>query len=338
MKTINFISVAIALALLLFTTYVTARRIPLPPGVIIEGIAQVSGSLFVGSNPRTGDMILFDADSGIVTTIARAPPRRASFGVHYDRRTSRIFVAGGGVPFSDFVNNQLPPDSPLAYPANYTPAVHVYNLPTGDTVTSCPVTGALFLNDITMDESRKFVYVTDSLVPRVFRLRVSSLPRCDISSVQLPADKFSGNNFFASGVQPYKGGLLVNNYGLGGVYFVDIANMKKGLPPKVTLAIEGGENGVIEPDGLQRKGLNWLYVVSVATNTILHFRLSFHQRTRTVSGRVVRRIRSKDFSELSAVGVWGRTIVASNMNNTMFGVTGKMWLATVDPRCSSDEL
>lgn len=338
MKTTNFFSTALALILLLSTAHVTARRIPLPPGVIIEGIAQVTGSLFVGSNPRTGDMLLFDADSGTVATIARAPPGRASFGVHYDRRTSSMFVAGGGVPFSDFVNTQLPPHSPLAYPANYTPAVHVYHLSTGNTVASCTVPGALFLNDITMDESRKFVYVTDSLVPRLFRLRVSALPRCEITSVPLPADKFSGNNFFASGVQPYKGGLLVNNYGLGGVYFVDIANMKRGVPPDVTLAIDGGKNNAVAPDGLQRKGLNWLYVVSVTTNTILHYRLSFHQGRRMVSGRVVRRIRSRDFSELSAVGVWGRTIVASNMNNTLFGVTGKMWLTTVDPRCSSDEL
>lgn len=336
MKTINFISVLLGLSLLLCSAEVTARRIALPPGVIIEGISQVTGSLFVGSNPRTGDMLLFDADSGTIATIARAPPGRASFGVHYDRRTSRMYVAGGGVPFSSFVNAQLPPNSPLAYPGNYTSAVHVYHLPTGNAVTSCPIPCALFLNDITMDDNRKYVYVTDSLVPRLFRLRVAALPRCDISSVQLPKDKFSGNNFFASGVQPYKGGLLVNNYGLGGVYFVDIANMKKGMPPKVTLAIDSAD--VVTPDGLQRKGADWLYVVSVTTNTILHYRLSFHYGRRTVSGRVVRRITSRDFSELSAVGVWGRTVVASNMNNTLFGVTGRMWLATYDPRCSSDEL
>lgn len=320
----KFIYTFSAFLLCLLVNQSSSKRIPLPPGVILEGISHVADNLFIGSNPRTGDMLVFDSVTGIVATVVRAPPRRASFGVHYDKPSKRMFVAGGGQVFVDFVNNQIPSTSPLQYPGNYTPAIHIYDLPTGNIVRSCLIPDALFLNDITMDEARKYVYVTDSILPRLLQLDLRFLPRCVIHEIPLPPAIFTGNNFFSSGVQPFRKGLLVNNFGLGGVYFVDLLRMKNGAP-KVTQVIP---SSVISPDGLQRVGKNGLLVVSVNTNTIFRYRLTINKK-RQVKAVRTRKFTSPDFSELSAVGISNGRLVATNMNNTLFGMTGKIWIASV---------
>lgn len=286
-----------ALLITLFTlALVHARTIYLPPSVQVEGIVHAAGTNFFVSDIRSAAIFLVDIDSGLVTTAIPPAQNRTALGMYVSR--GRLFVARGGrIGFG----NGPGPSPPL---------LDVYDIATGTVLASCPVNAGAAVNDVAVDPD--FAYYTDSLLGVVYKLRLARLGACEIEKIRLPRPFFkrtfelSADGIRANGIIKYKQGLVVANFGLATLFFIDLLNGNKGqqLLPIGSLA---------GPDGLEidrRKGGSLLYVAQPGENLVSVWKLSIDNRR--VSANFVRNITSGEFEAPTTVALSGRTLVVAN--------------------------
>lgn len=183
-----------------------AVLIPLPGTGRAEGVAYLDGTNFVASEFFTGDVFMIDAESRLATTIVRAPAGRYGIGLHASRE--HIFVAGGG-PLTGFTGITPPTDGWM----------YAYDVATGEETVACRINGTSFINDVVADDT--YAYYTDSVRPTVYRLRVSAMPSCDITSIPLPSAQFGGSGFSANGIAIYNDGLIISHTPLQTLFYVD---------------------------------------------------------------------------------------------------------------------
>jgi hypothetical protein len=113
--------------------------IALPPEWRPEGIASGRGTdFYVGSIPK-GAVWKGDYRTGKGFQLVKDHPGRNHVGLKFDRRSNRLFVAGGE-----------------------SKGLYVYDARTGDDVAAHTIPGAGFINDVTV--TRDGAYFTDSQV------------------------------------------------------------------------------------------------------------------------------------------------------------------------------
>lgn len=276
--------------------YVNGVLIPLPEGGRAEGVAHLRGTNFVASDFFTGNVFLVDVASGLAVTIVRAPPGRYGIGLHASE--GYIFVAGGG----DLgLSSQVPPPP--------TPGLYAYSVSSGLETGACPLPAAGFVNDVVADA--RHAYFTDSTRPQVYRLDINSLPRCNITTLQLPPDLFGGPGFFSNGIVKYQGGLIIANSQLQTIFFVDLLrrNRVSRILPNGTIPSADGLFITPSPVG------PLLYVAQFTPSIISVWRLSINRRIVSAS-RVGRIVRPRQFANPATVAVAAEYLVAANFNTT----------------------
>lgn len=120
--------------------------IELPPGFSPEGIAAGRGPLLYVGNIRNGSILAVDPRTGTSTVLVPPTDGRIALGLALDRRTNRLFVAGG------------PTGHAYVHDAGTGALIATYLLGTGTTI----VNGAVV--------TREAVYFTDSAQPVLYRL------------------------------------------------------------------------------------------------------------------------------------------------------------------------
>lgn len=163
-----------------------------------EGVTAGPGSIMYTSEIYFGGVKTVDVVTGEVTQLVPSAGifQRFSLGLWYAQET--IFVAGGGTV------------------VGVPPSLHVYSANDGTEIVTCNPAEGGFLNDLIVDNG--FLYVTDSITPNVFAYKVADLlvGNCDDYSVIPLPESFSGEGFYANGIEVYKQGLIVANVGGGG--------------------------------------------------------------------------------------------------------------------------
>jgi hypothetical protein len=227
------------------------KTIPLPTDFAPEGITVGDGpTAYVGS---LWDGSIYEADlrtgaGGIL--VQGSLGELLAVGLDFDKRSKYLFVAGG-----------------------LTGDGRVYDTMTGQLIDRI-FFGGLFTNDVVV--TRKAAYFTDSLVPRVYKVPLTSkgMPSSAFETLVLhgdwqDADPVPGEIVInANGIVATANGrtLIVVNYATGVLY---------NLNPNTGFATEIDLGGVEVPwgDGLVLNGKT-LYVVQNFLNQIAVFRMS----------------------------------------------------------------
>lgn len=200
----KFFILPLLLLSLSFLVDATARSISLPEGVQIEGITHARANLYFVADIRRGGVYLLDFNTRLVVTVVPSS-QRISIGI--STKPSQLFVAGGG---------QI---------LNSTSALYVYDIATGRLETSCTdLPKGSLVNDVTTDAN--FAYYTDSSLGQIYQMRLSALPKCHITIIPLPRQKFRRAPFVftANGIVTFASGLLVSNTDSASLFYVDLAN------------------------------------------------------------------------------------------------------------------
>lgn len=288
----SFISVWVVLAALSSTC--NAVAIDLPHGVRSEGVTHLAGSNFLASDVFTGNLYLIDVYSRLITSAVRAPPGRLTAGIWGTK--THIFAAGTG-------------------PRGRTPSkakMYVYDTVTGAPIASCDAVNGSFVNDVVSDH--RYAYFSDSGRALIYRMKLSSLPQCDITTIPLmPSALFEGNpnEFYSNGIHTfYSHGLLLANSAQQTIYFVDARNGFKVSP----VLFEGPVDSLPGVDGIERI-YNTLYVTQNSLNKISVWKLGFKGSTREVTLKFVKDItRPGEFATPTTVAVSKNRLVAANFN------------------------
>ena len=228
--------------------------IPLPVGFYPEGIAIGDGhTAYVGSL-ASGSIYQADLRTGEGSVLVTGSPGSLAVGLDVDRRSGYLFVAGG-----------------------FSGGARVYDTKSGQLVTDLPFSGG-FINDVII--TREAAYFTDSFVPQIFKVPLTSkgVPSDPVVDLLLSGDWVNEmGEINANGIVATADGstLIVVNYYSGLIYNVD---------PDTGYATEMDLGGVEVPfgDGLVLRGKS-LYVVQNATNRILVFRLSPDRSSATLT-------------------------------------------------------
>ncbi|MGH9013349.1 MAG: hypothetical protein ACRDZ1_05365 [Acidimicrobiia bacterium] len=216
--------------------------IPLPNGFAPEGIVFGKGSTFFVGSPASGAVFRGDAATGEGELLVSSPGLGSAWGLGFERRTSRLFVAGGP-----------------------TGGAAVYETSSGEELAVVQLTTEpSFVNDV--DVARSAAWFTDSLRPVLYRMSLDD--PTEVEEVPLGGDfVFDPGGFNANGIVALRGGraLLIVHYGRGELYTVD---PDTGDATLVDLSGEAVENG----DGLVAVGRD-VYVVQNTNNQISVVRL-----------------------------------------------------------------
>lgn len=113
--------------------------VPLPDGFQPEGITSGPGATAYVGSLADGAIWSGSLRTGEGDILVEGEPGRTAVGTEYDRRTGRLWVAGGA-----------------------TGEIRAYDADSGDLLQTYQVEGAGFLNDLTV--TRDAVYATDSVV------------------------------------------------------------------------------------------------------------------------------------------------------------------------------
>jgi hypothetical protein len=268
-------------------------RIDLPNGWQPEGVASGQGKrLFVGSIP-TGDVLRVNAKTGEGEVAVDAPDGRAAIGLKATAR-ERLYVAGGptGMAFS-------------------------YNGRTGEdrgSLQLAPEGEATFVNDVTL--TRRTAYFTDSERPVLYAVErdMSSFEELELRGFK-PKPDFDLNGI----VDARRRTLIAVQGNVGRLWRIDA---RSGKSRKISL---GGKK-VVNGDGLLLRGRK-LYVVQNQDNRIAVVRLERNLKR----GKIVRKIRDKDFDIPTTVAAVGRSLYVANAR---FGTDPtpetEYWLTRVD--------
>ncbi|GAB2692252.1 NHL repeat-containing protein [Thalassiella azotivora] len=245
----------------------SARGLPdtvaLPDGFQPEGITSGPGTTFYVGSLADGAIYRGDLRTGRGSVLVPGSPGAVSVGIEYDRRTGRLWVAGGP-----------------------TGQVRAHDARTGELLGSWAPGGTGFLNDLTV--TRDAVYVTDS---QVQQLVVVPTPRGDLGSpatrLPLTGDLQYVEGFNANGIEDARGGrvLVVVQSATGWLFTVDPVTGE-------TTRVDLGGASLTNGDGLLLRG-STLYVVRNRLNEVAEVRLRLHGTQPT--GRVVRTLTDPDF-------------------------------------------
>lgn len=294
----SIFAVQIILLLLLLSHTTHGKLITLPANVRPEGIAHLRGNDFIASDVETGSVYMINVASHLLTRVSYALPDRHAFGLFASSKY--VLAAGGGSTLGD----------------NYTAQVVVYEMATGVEVVACEIPNAGFINDLVLDDEEEFAYMTDSTSPYVYVMRMSSLPNCELSNIQLPAAQFEGTGkVHGNGIVLYNGGLIISNSHMETLYFIDLAD--------TTCLKEMGERSCVSTillpgtlpnvDGLSMDGED---VIAAQTwkNMISRWRLSANGRT--VSATLLKQYSSSELRTPSSCVVHNGTMVVANLDLT----------------------
>jgi sugar lactone lactonase YvrE len=268
-------------------------RINLPDGWRPEGITAGRGnSLYVGSL-ATGAIWKADARTGVGAVLSAGVAGRVSVGVDYDRRTDRLWVAGGG-----------------------TGEIRVVDASSGAVLQSFTVPGADgtgFLNDIAV--TREAVYVTDSrrsLLVVISTPRNGEIPGADALKI-LPLT----NGAIGNGIVAHRDALVIVQSGPGLLWKVDPAT---GAATQIDL----GGYLVTNGDGLEARGED-LYVMRNRSNLVALLELDDDT---LLSGRLVKEITSPgNLDVASTIAIQGGRLWAVNARfGTPSPETAQYWI------------
>lgn len=268
-------------------TYPTV--LPLPTGFRPEGIVTGCGHEFYVGSLAGGAIYRGDLRTGGGEVIVPAATGRLAVGLSYDRRSDRLFVAGGT-----------------------TGKAFVYDATNGTTAAEYDLAGVgSFVNDVVV--TRSAAYFTDSFRPFLYRVPLGPGGRLpDQSAVEtLPvggAFEFVPGEFNANGIDapPDAAFLLVVNSTTGRLYRVDPTS------GEATLVDLDGES-LTAGDGILLDGRT-LYVVRNQLNQIVVVRLA----TDASAGEVVGAITDPTFDVPTTVAEFGNALYAVNAR---FGIT-----------------
>lgn len=279
-----------------------------------ESVAHVEGTKFIASDEFTGDVNVIDARDGYLGHVVKAPPGRIAFGLATNGEL--IFVAGGWYP---------------------TPSLYVYSYGRNDIpdIAACHFKPPAFLNDVVADKD--FAYFTDSWNAVVYRLRLGSLPACDVDVISLP-DKWFRQDYprrnlesdpahgilkgvpivRSNGIVLYNGGLIVGNSLLGAIFFVDFssANEHGGgeggtvVTPIVPFGATAHADGMDIVQSEQHGTL--LFIAQPRSYQVSVWRL--HAAGRLVSAELVNVFKDPNFQTPTSVAVGGGFMLVTNFD------------------------
>jgi hypothetical protein len=285
-------------ALLLLAAPVAAdgpTRINLPDGWSPEGITAGHGSTAYVGSLADGAIARVDVRSGAVSVLAAGAPGRVTVGVDFDKRTNRIWAAGG------------PTSEVRAYDAGTGALLQTYHFTSG------------FLNDVAV--TRHAVYVTDS---NVQQLIVIPLP--DDGSVPDPSTAFTlpltGDlayiaGFNANGIVASHGWLVIVQSNTGMLFRVDPTT-------GMTHTIDLHGASVTSGDGLELHGRT-LFVVRNTNEVDV-----FHLRRDLSSARLRRTITSPDLDTPTTTAlIKGRLLTVNARFEVPATPTTQYWLASL---------
>jgi hypothetical protein len=238
--------------------------IPLPTGFQPEGIAVGRGpTFFVGSIP-TGAVFRGNLRTGEGSPLVPPHAGRAAIGVAFDRRGSRLFVAGGP-----------------------TGRAFVYDARTGADVATFQLTTAspTFVNDVVV--TRRAVWFTDSFNQVLYRIPVRKGGSLGASAQTVPLTGdivFRPNEFNANGIDARRRGktLVIVQTNTGELFTVDA---ESGVTREIEL--RGGD--VVSGDGILLRGRK-LFVVQNGFDRVAVVKLKRGLK----KGEVVRHITDDD--------------------------------------------
>lgn len=306
--------------LFLSTSPSRSALITFPPPIAIEGVNHYRGSLFLGGDISTGDILLIDARTSAIATIVRAPPDRAVLGIYSDFRTRRIFAAGAGPLLPSLVDDAVPN---IEFP-NSTSTLNVYDFTTGREIASCAVPDAQLVVDVTSDGTN--AYFTDAFRPSLYQLRLAALPRCAVSAIPLVPRLFQGAGPRANGIAAYRGGLLVTNFELGALYFVDPLRDNR-VTPVLPVGAARNASGI---DIVRRSpAMTLLFMAQSELSQVSVYRLSFWRAARRARVRLMGVVKSELFAVTPTVAVSADVLMVSSLNFTKARVGEPLSVVTV---------
>ena len=212
--------------------------INLPSGFQNEGITIAAGDTFFTSS-FAGAIFSVNAVTGLVTTVVPVQENRSFVGISATKE--RLFAASGGI----FLGN---------------PTIYVFDTALGTSITSCPISDATFINDVTSDEN--FAYFTDSGKAQIYKLSLTSPEDCEVERIILPSQFEVAPgvfDFVANGIVRFANGLIIANTREARLYFVELENEKRVYPIN-------GVNETVSPDGLDIRIGNDSNLLVVAQN------------------------------------------------------------------------
>jgi sugar lactone lactonase YvrE len=290
---------SLALAVLLLALLVPAApagsgaqpTIALPDEFRPEGIASgPRASFYVGSIPQ-GSVYRGSYRSGRGRVLVPPHEGRAHTGLKVDRRSGRLFVAGGD-----------------------SKGIYVYNARSGADVRSFSLPSAGFVNDVVL--TRRAAWFTDSQVRTLYRVPIGR--RGGLSRPQrvpISGDLVYGDGFNANGIEALPGGrtLIVVQSDPGKLFTV---NARTGRSREIVLNRSGAggsrlgrlrTDSLSNGDGLLLRGRT-LYVVRNQLNRIAVVKLSRNLRR----GRVVGSLRDPKLDIPTTIAPFGRYLYAVN--------------------------
>ena len=231
--------------------------IALPRGLQPEGITSGPGTTFYTGSLADGRIYRGDLRTGRGAVLVRGEAGGMAVGMEYDRRTGRLWVAGGA-----------------------TGTVTAYDAASGRRLARYPLAGSGFLNDVAI--TRDGVYVTDSFVQRLAVVplgRSGELPpESAIFPLPLTGEIRFTDGFNANGITALRRDrLILVQSNTATLFTVDPASGRTRAVPVRRGEIAGG-------DGLELKG-NRLYVVrGGGGNDVAVLRLRRHGSAATFLG------------------------------------------------------
>lgn len=319
----------LSLSLLSFIAIASTDRIPLPPGVSIEGVKHIGGYNFLLTDILNGRIMWFDANTNLLATIIQGAPGRTFQGLTYDTRTKYIFAAGSGPRFSKILNNDLR-SSGNPFNLSFKPVTasfHVYDILSGKEVASCAPEGAEVINDVVIDWRSKYAYFTETFGTVLYKVKISAFPKCEIEKIQLPTSGFGPG---PKGVRPgrssgltlFRDGIVISNFGRGSLWYYDL-QLKK-----IYQIVEEYTYG--NPVGSIVLGNRCLLVADNTNEAINIFRITQNKRNRRVSTTFKLAITSENFTRPSTFDAFSGRLVVANFNNEKLGKEGSIFLTSGD--------
>jgi DNA-binding beta-propeller fold protein YncE len=248
--------------------------IDLPTGWRPEGVtAGRKNDLYVGSLAN-GAIYKANARTGEGAILTPGATGRVSVGVDFDKRTNRLWVAGGG-----------------------TQEVRVVDATSGEILRTYPTPGAQFINDVVA--TRDAVYFTDSRrsVLIVIPTPTRDLPASDAAR-ELPLTSTASGN----GIVSIKGWLVIVQGGTVGTLFRVNPATGEALP------IDLGGYSVTNGDGLEPGKDGGLFVVRNRSNLIAQLKLSDD----LLSGRLIAELTNPNFDVPTTAALQGGKLWAVN--------------------------
>jgi sugar lactone lactonase YvrE len=284
-----------------FADDLAVTNITLPDGFHPEGIISGRGNTLFVAEFDNGSILKLDPRTGKSAVLVPPIPGRAGLGIKLDRRTNRLFVAGGG-----------------------TGHAYVYDADTGASLADFTLaTGNTFVNDVIL--TRDAAYFTDSFQPALYKLPLGhhgQLPAPGaVQTIALAGDfESKAGAFNANGIEVTPDGraLIVVSSAVGKLYKVD---PRTGLSTLIDLG--GGD--VVNGDGLVLRG-ETLFVVENFSNQVVVIELARDAR----KGKLVRTITSPKL-DIPATGVLlGDALYVTNARfTTPVTPTTPYWLTRI---------